>query len=195
LEESAEYKNNILVARLGLMRSYLNNNDFDFAIKAAEKVLTTEKITPDNNNESHYIIAKSALGLNNTPLAQQEFEIVSKLTKSEIGIESRYNLALIQFQYGNYKETEKMIFALINEGSSYDYWMAKSYILLADNYVKIGNAFQAKQTLQSIIDNSENKELVDIAKQKLQTINDSQPKTEKKEDKKEIEINFDNPQN
>ncbi len=193
LEESAEYKNNILLARLGLMRSYFNNNDFDFAIKASENLLATEKITPDNTNEAHYIIAKAALGLNNINLAQKEFEIVSKLTKSEIGVESRYNLALIQFQKENYKETEKMIFALINEGSSYDYWMAKSYILLADNYVKIGNTFQAKQTLQSIVDNSENKELVDIAKQKLQAINDAQPKTEQKDDKKDIEINFDNP--
>lgn len=192
LEESAEYKNNILLARVGLMRSYYNNNDFDFAIKAAETLLLTEKVSPDNSNEAHYIIAKSALGLNNISLAQQEFEIVSKLTKSEIGIESKYNLALIQFQNGNYKETEKMIFALINEGSSYDYWMTKSYILLADNYVKINNVFQAKLTLQSIIDNSENPELVDVAKQKLQAINDAQPKIEQKEDKKEIEINFDN---
>ncbi len=192
LEESAEYKNNILLARVGLMRSYYNNNDYNFAIKAAETLLLTEKITPDNNNEAHYIIAKSALGLNNITLAQQEFEIVSKLTKSEIGIESKYNLALIQFQNGNYKETEKMIFAIINEGSSYDYWMTKSYILLAENYVKINNVFQAKLTLQSIIDNSENLELVNIAKQKLQEINDAQPKTEQKEEKKEIEINFDN---
>ena len=195
LEESAEYKNNILLARIGLMRSYFNNNDFDFAINASEKLLVTEKISPDNSNEAHYIIAKSALGLNNIPLAQKEFEIVAKQTKSEIGVESRYNLALIQFQNGNYKETEKMIYALINEGSSYDYWMAKSYILLADNYVKIGNAFQAKQTLQSIIDNSESTELVDIAKQKLQAITDAQPKQEQKEDKKDIEINFDNSNN
>lgn len=195
LEESAEYKNNILHARIGLMRSYFNNNDFDFAIKASEKLLVTEKISPDNSNEAHYIIAKSALELNNIALAQKEFEIVAKQTKSEIGVESRYNLALIQFQNGNYKETEKMIYALINEGSSYDYWMAKSYILLADNYVKIGNAFQAKQTLQSIIDNSESTELVDIAKQKLQVITDAQPKQEQKEDKKDIEINFDNSNN
>jgi len=192
LEESAEYKNNVLLARIGLMRSYFNNSDFDFAIKASEKLLITEKISPDNSNEAHYIIAKSALGLNNIPLAQKEFEIVAKQTKSEIGIESRYNLALIQFQNGNYKETEKMIYALINEGSSYDYWMAKSYILLADNYVKIGNAFQAKQTLQSIIDNSESTELVEIAKQKLQVITDTQPKLDQKDDKKDIEINFDN---
>jgi TolA-binding protein len=193
LEETAEYKNNILLARIGLMRSYFNNSEFDNAIKASEKLLATEKITPDNSNEAHYIIAKSALAMNNITLAQKEFEMVAKLTKSEIGIESRYNLALIQFQNGNYKETEKMIFALLNEGSSYDYWMAKSYILLADNYVKTGNIFQAKLTLQSIIDNSEKTELVDIAKQKLQAIIDSQPKTDTKTDQQDIIIDYENP--
>jgi len=192
LEESAEYKNNIIIARIGLMKSYFNNHDFNYAIKTAERLLLTEKITPEHVNEAHYIIAKSALALNNIPLAQTEFEFVAKQTKSEIGIESRYHLASIQFNSGNYKETETIIFALINEGSSYDYWITKSYILLADNYMKIENSFQAKLTLQSIIDNSENKELVDIAKQKLQTIIDTQPKTEQKNNNNEIEINFEN---
>lgn len=38
---------------------------------------------------------------------------------------------------------------------SYDYWIGKSFILLADNYVALKDTFQAKQTLQSLIDNFE----------------------------------------
>jgi predicted negative regulator of RcsB-dependent stress response len=42
---------------------------------------------------------------------------------------------------------------------------------LADNYVKLGNVFQAKQTLQSVIDNHEGEELRNIAIRRLESIN------------------------
>ena len=51
--------------------------------------------------------------------------------------------------------------------------MAKGFLLLADVYVKKGNTFQAKQTLQSIIDNYEGKDLVDEARAKLAAIGDT----------------------
>jgi hypothetical protein len=46
-----------------------------------------------------------------------------------------------------------MCFDLAKEMPNYDYWVAKTYILLSDTYVGLKDAFQAKATLQSIIDN------------------------------------------
>jgi TolA-binding protein len=59
---------------------------------------------------------------------------------------------------------------LKDQFSFYDYWYAKSFILLADCYAKTGDYFQAKSTLQSIIDKYEGAELVQIAKDKLKAI-------------------------
>jgi TolA-binding protein len=51
---------------------------------------------------------------------------------------------------------------------NYDYWVAKTFILLADNYVKLKDNFQAKATLQSIIENYKgNDDVLPTAKQKL----------------------------
>jgi hypothetical protein len=58
--------------------------------------------------------------------------------------------------------------------AAYDYWVAKGFILLADIYVENGNTFQAKQTLQSIIDNYEGPELAEIARNKLKSIEQSE---------------------
>jgi predicted negative regulator of RcsB-dependent stress response len=63
------------------------------------------------------------------------------------------------------------VYDLVDEMPSYDYWLAKSFILLADNYVKLGNVFQAKRTLQSVIDNHEGEELKNIAIRRLEAIN------------------------
>ena len=61
-----------------------------------------------------------------------------------------------------------MCFDLAKEMPNYDYWVAKTYILLADNYVRLKDNFQAKATLQSIIDNYKGKDdILSTARQKM----------------------------
>jgi hypothetical protein len=54
--------------------------------------------------------------------------------------------------------------------SSYQLWYDKSFLLIADNFVKMSETFQATQTLQSLIDNSTLSFIVDQAKLKLAAI-------------------------
>jgi hypothetical protein len=62
---------------------------------------------------------------------------------------------LEEYKQNNFKASQNKCFEIINEVPSYDYWIGKSFILLADNYVSLKDTFQAKQTLQSIIENFE----------------------------------------
>ena len=71
-----------------------------------------------------------------------------------------------------------MIEAIVDNPGS-DYWLAKSFILWADIFHSRGNDVQARQTLQSIIDNYEvlddsDEEVVSEASQHLESYN---PKT------------------
>jgi TolA-binding protein len=116
--------------------------------------------------------------LKNTDLARKEFEETIKLSQNEMGAESKFMLSQLLFENGKYDECEKNIFALADKYASYDYWVAKGFILLADVYMKKENAFQAKQTLQSIIDNYEGQDLVIIAREKLNVIIASETKPE-----------------
>jgi TolA-binding protein len=71
-------------------------------------------------------------------------------------------------------KTEALVFDLANQFASQEYWKAKGFLLLADVYTAGGNTFQAKQTLQSIIDNYEGADLKEIAIQKLSTLNQNE---------------------
>jgi hypothetical protein len=75
---------------------------------------------------------------------------------------------------------------------SYDYWLTRGFILLADNYVKQGNNFQAKRTLQSVIDNHQEDELREQARNKLELLisQENQQQDQKKPSENEEE-NFD----
>jgi hypothetical protein len=59
--------------------------------------------------------------------------------------------------------------------SGHPYWLVKSFILLADVYAEQDNLFQAKATLQSIVDNyNGDQALIDEAKRKLQKVKDAE---------------------
>jgi len=170
LKNNAENPNNILTAQIHIMRCNFELKKFQETMDATTVVLSNEKLTEELASEAWLTQAKAALELGNSETAKTGFEKTYKLSKNERGAEAKYNLAALQYQQGSYKEAEKTIFDFINEFPSYDYWLARNFILLADVYLKLDNAFQSKQTLQSVIDNYEGQDLVDQAKAKLNAI-------------------------
>ena len=64
---------------------------------------------------------------------------------------------------------EKLIFDLAEDYNN-DYFIAKAFILLSDIYMYQNNIFQAKATLESIIENHEGEDLVNIARKKWEHI-------------------------
>jgi len=169
LEEKAEYQENIHIARMGMMRSYFRDQKYGQAIVAAQKVIDTPKVSDESIAEAKSVAGVSAYMIEDFTRAQQLFEGQKKL-KSEHGAEAYYYLALINYTIGKYSDSEKLIFDLINTLPSYEYWIAKAFILLADNYVATGSFYQAKHTLRSVIDNYEGADLVMEAKRKMAEI-------------------------
>ena len=71
---------------------------------------------------------------------------------------------------------------------SYGYWVGKSLILLADNYIAKEDLFQAKITLQNVIDKSTFPELVSSANEKLAAIEATEAAQNITEEETEIEV-------
>ena len=117
--------------------------------------------------EANLITGNSARTLNRPELARSSYSETIRLSQGEYGAEALFGLAEMSFQDKDYKNAEKYIFKLTGDYASYDYWVAKAFILLSDVYLKTGNTFQAKQTLQSIIDNYDGQDLKKIAGEKL----------------------------
>jgi TolA-binding protein len=176
LEEAADFRDNVIEAQAGQMRCHFRKGNFDSCITFARKLLEGEKVPNELITEAHLLLARSAMASNDLQTATSEFTIVAKtIPNSEAGAESRYQLALIQNILGNYKESQKKCFEVINQVPSYDFWIGKSFILLGDNYVALKDEFQAKHTYKSIIDNyekspSDPEDLRVIAQEKLNTL-------------------------
>ena len=170
LELNADYPENLIVANEGQMECNYYLGHFREAMEAAKKLLGRDKLTNEQILDAHYILAQSALATDSIAMAKKEFSKTIELSDGEKGAEAKYLLAAIQFTRKDYNGVENMIFELANEFPAYEYWKAKGFIMLADIYAINGNTFQAKQTLQSIIDNYSGNDLKEIAGQKLETI-------------------------
>jgi len=165
----ANEKNNIVIANAGKMRILYNQKNYPLAIAAAQEFKKTEKLEIAQIEESSLIIIRSALALDSLSLANNESFTLLK-SKSEAGAEAKYVISYVEYRKGNFDIAEKKIFELLSAGSPYEYWLAKSYILLGDIYVEKGNLFQAKHTYKSIVDNYEGADLKKIAEDKYNAI-------------------------
>jgi TolA-binding protein len=171
LETTADYKVHYTFALNNLLKAYDALNMPDDIVKYVNLIKESDKASEEEINSADLYAGKAYLLKADTTAAVKAFNNVVNTTKTLAAAESKYNLALIQYAKRDYKASTKTCFDLINNMPSYDYWVAKSFILLADNYVALKDNLQAKSTLLSIIDNYEGKDdIVPTAKEKLEKI-------------------------
>ncbi|MCC7332822.1 MAG: tetratricopeptide repeat protein [Flavobacteriales bacterium] len=189
LEYIADVQNNVFLAQIEQMRLNFQMNNFDNAIKYCEFVINKSDDNITLTTEAHLIYGKCLLTKDDYNLALKNFKTAS-LNSNKYGAEAKYHVAQILYLRGEYDNCETEVFGLIKKFGSYDYWTGKSLILLSDNYIAKEDLFQAKVTLNTVIDKSKHSDLVANAKEKLRIIeeNEASKKVEQKEE--EININF-----
>ena len=172
LERIAEIRSNLLVSRKGQMICNFRLENHDGTIRSALSVLSTDNIPEELRRETHYIMGKSHMALDRFDQAMNEFRVVAREVASSEGAESKYRIAEIYFLKGENEKAEQEVYDLVAMNTPHQYWMAKSFILLADIYLELGDDFQARHTLRSIIDNYDvsGDGILDDARKRLRAI-------------------------
>ncbi len=178
LSAIAEDKGMQLEAVDGTMQSAYLTENYKKSASIAAQLLKTENVSENQLIMAHYISGKSAFELRRMKVAEREFGITDRLTSGKLGAEAKYLLALIKYRSNKLDEAENIIYDLSEQYSSYGYWVAKGFILLADIYYARDNIFQAEQTLQSVIDNYQGDDLRQDAMDKLNRLNPEPDETE-----------------
>ncbi|GAB4251845.1 MAG: tetratricopeptide repeat protein [Vicingaceae bacterium] len=191
LEYLADLPENINTAQLAQMQLNYEINNLEAASKYAAIVIDKDVFDAKSKTQAHLILAHNYLAIDDYNKALDQFKIASS-SQNIYGVEAKYYVAHIKYLRGKHDECETEIFSLIKNFGSYQYWIAKSLILLADNYLAKDDKFQAKATLQNVIDNAKDEELVSIAKDKLASIIKSEEESQRKvEEDIEVDWNID----
>lgn len=147
MAQSSEYRN---MARLGVLRTAYQLNDYTHTISGAEVILADARSGQDMKAEARYLRAQSYIRSNRANLAMDDLKILSTDTRTVQGAEARYLLADLYYEQKSYALAEKEILDFAKVNTPYQYWLARSFILLADIYIAQKNDFQAKQYLLSL---------------------------------------------
>lgn len=178
LETEANYPQNLIFAQSNLMKGYYNSEDYTKAVSYAEKVLLNNQIDATVKADAEVIIARSAFKNGDFTTSEEYFNEVGKTATGELKAETLYYDAFFKNQNKLYKESNKVVQKLIADYSAYKYWGVKSYIIMAKNYYALDDAYQATFILENIIKNfTQFEDLVETAKNELNTIKNNEAKT------------------
>ena len=166
-----QYKNNLLESEIGQMRCNFILKNYQGAIANGIIAQESEKLDHNLRVETDITIAKSNLALNSPGAASSYLSQVILSGSPSQAAEATYLMTKMEFDSDMLDTSEVMVFSLVEAYQSESFWLGKGLLLLSDIYMTRGDLFQAKATLQNIVDNYEEEDEVKAeAEEKIITI-------------------------
>lgn len=178
-----------LQARMGISRCWYALKDTANVAISVREILAEPKVTTEQSDEASVMLSRSYYYAGAYTDAFDAYGALMNSANGDYMGEAAYRRAYIRFSQNNLDSSEQIIEAVVNNPGS-DYWLAKTFILWADIFHKRGNDVQARQTLQSIIDNYEitndaDEEVVSDATQHLEALNRPQDESSEQQTQSE----------
>jgi TolA-binding protein len=180
LEKLATNKKDQYNAWSGLMESFYLLAQYDSTDVYARIILERGGAGVSSQNKASLYLGKTAFQRGDFVTAKDEFLNTLNAAQDEYGAEAKYTIALIQYQQKEYSQSVETLQGLSNDFSTYDEWVGKAFLLIADNFLAQDDIFNAKSTLQSLVDNFPLQNVKDEAKRKLKEIEAAQLEQQKK---------------
>lgn len=183
LADKALIDENRYTAKVGMMRSAYAGKLYAQAVDNALNVAADSRTDRSVRTESEYIRAKSYLAMSQRDKALPILEGLAGSPDTEYGAEASYLLVKDSYDRGDFNDVENRVYAFSESGSSQEYWIAKSFVLLGDAFAEQGDYEQAKATFESVRDGykpekpDDVKENLDVRIEKLNQIISSQEDT------------------
>jgi TolA-binding protein len=160
----------------GLMESHYLLAQYDSAKAYAEIILEKGNVNAGATNKASLYLGKIAKERGDYETAKDEFLSTLNSAQDEYGAESKYLLGEIFYLTKEHKQCYETLVSLPTDFSSYTEWVGKSYLLLSDNYLAMGDSFNAKAALKSLIDNFPLENIKRAAKEKLSKMDEAELK-------------------
>ena len=133
------------------------------------------KEAPELVNEARHYRSKALVEANRVKDAWEDWKVLAQDTRNVYGAEAKYRLAQQLYDAGRFNEVEKEIFEFVDASTPHMYWLARSFILLSDTYVKLDRKLEARQYLLSLEQNYQaDDDIAEMIKSRLEKMKDEQ---------------------
>ncbi len=170
LNQTAISQNQQYRAISGLMKSHYYSNSYDSVFVYADKLLAAD------GTRNEFLVAASLYG-GKTFFAKGDYENATikfikttEIANDESGAEAQYLIGEIKYLQEDFDGSNEVLYWMPQKYGNYAEWLDKAFLLIADNFIGKNENFQAKATLQSIIDNTTSKVTKSKAQNRLDEI-------------------------
>lgn len=158
----------------GLMEAYYQTERYDSVTHYGQLILDRGNVNANAESKANLFLGKAAYSQGNSQEAMDYFLTTLNTAKDENGAEAQWLVAEIQYKNGEYTTSIETLYDLNTNFSAYEFWLGKSFLLIADNYIALEENFQARATLNSLVERSPLEEIVEMAKRKLRDMDEAQ---------------------
>lgn len=139
-----------IIAQLGIMRTAAQEGEWDEVIEATDALLNAGALSAEEEKEVTLNRALANAFKGNDEAATDDLKVLAQDVQNVYGAQAAYELAHMQYDASDYKNCEKTLNRIIDEGTPHNYWLGKSFILLSDLYYTQGKKNDAIEILESL---------------------------------------------
>ena len=155
LEKNSNNNRERIDSYIGSLTNYYYLKNYDSVHFYSSQINSFDKISFNNRNKINLLSAKSFLDSGDITKGIDKLLTTINLVNDESAAEANYLLAKVFYSQSQKNQALETLYALNENFSNYDYWVGKSYLLIADIFISMNEGFQANATLESLIDNTD----------------------------------------
>ena len=155
LEKNSKNNRERIDSYIGSLTNYYYLKNYDSVHFYSSQINSFDKISFNNRNKINLLSAKSFLDSGDITKGIDKLLTTINLVNDESAAEANYLLAKVFYSQSQKNQALETLYALNENFSNYDYWVGKSYLLIADIFISMNEGFQANATLESLIDNTD----------------------------------------
>ena len=164
------------LANTGILRTAYLTQSYDDVLAISEEIINNPKSSSELKNETRYYRCRSLISQGKKEEAIVDLPELAKDTRNIYGAEAKYRVAEMYYSENRFTEAEKELLNYIEISTPHSYWLARSFVLLADVYIKTDRKLEAKQYLLSLQQNyNEKNDIETMIQKRLKMIENNTP--------------------
>ena len=178
LTETAGNLENRNTGLFGVAKSYKALSNYREAQRALERIADNPEVNETSRVQARVEIGHCLYLLGDLAGAMETFANVERAYKNAFGAESQYMITRILYDMKRYAETKEAGIYMNREFPTFNYWKAKAFLYVAEANYSLGEVFQAKGVLESLISEASFPDIQQAATKRLKEIQDEEQKRE-----------------
>ena len=140
----------------GLMMAYYAISDVEKSFLIAKEISENVSLSESKRNLGALYLLRISMNRLEYDKALLLAESLIENADNQTAAEAAFLIAQIRYKQDDFAASIEQCIILLGKYGLYEQWTDKTYLLLVNNYMASGELLQAKATVNSILDNTEN---------------------------------------